>query len=63
MNDFLHLVYSYRFGIAATSWYLVSAFIVTLPDKGKPYCFYDHMYDFTHQLLNLKPIPGMTGRV
>lgn len=62
MKDFVQLVFGYRFVIGATAWYLVSAFIVTLPDKGKPYCFYDHMYDFTHQLLNLKPIPGLTGK-
>lgn len=62
MNEFLHVIYTYRFGIAATSWYVISAFIVTLPAKGTPYVLYDHMFDFTHQLLNLKPIPGLSGK-
>jgi hypothetical protein len=62
MNDLLHLIYTYRFSIAATTWYIVSALIVTLPEKGKPYSFYDHMYDFTHQLLNLRTIPGLSGK-
>lgn len=62
MREFANIVYAYRFGIAATAWYVVSAAIVTLPDKGKPYNFYDHAYDFTHQLLNLRPIPGLLGK-
>jgi len=62
MSAFIHLVYSYRFAIAVTSWYVFTCFIIALPAKGAPYCFYDHMYDFTHQILNIKPIPGLSDK-
>jgi hypothetical protein len=60
MNQFWQTVYEHRFSIGGGIWYVVTAFIVTLPDKDKPYNFYDHVYDFAHQLLNIKPIAGLT---
>lgn len=60
MNHFWQLVYEHRFSIGTGAWYVVSGLIVTMPPKGEPLSFRDWFYDFTHLLLNLKPVPGIT---
>lgn len=55
MHHFWQEVYDYRLPIGVVAWQVFSAFIVTLPPKGQPYNAYDHLYDFSHQLLNIRP--------
>lgn len=61
MNQFWPMVYEHRFAIGGLLWYLFSSIIVTMPAKGVPFVFYDWVFDFTHQLLNLKPIAGLSA--
>ena len=58
MSQFWQTVYEHRFAVGSGAWYIVSALIVTMPAKGEAASFYDWLYDFTHLLLNLKPIPA-----
>jgi len=62
LSAFWQTVYDHRFSIGYGLWYVVTAFIVTLPEKGVAYNFYDHMFDFSHQLLNIRPIAGLTPK-
>jgi hypothetical protein len=58
MSQFWQTVYDHRFAVGSSAWYIVSALIVTMPAKGEPSSLYNWFYDFTHLLLNLKPIPA-----
>jgi hypothetical protein len=62
MTEFWSTVYLHRFSVATGVWYVISAAIVTMPGKDEPFRIYPWFFDFTHQLLNLKPIPGLTDR-
>lgn len=59
MNHFLDVLYEHRFAVGSGAWYVISALIVTMPVKGEPSNAYNWFYDFTHLLLNLKPIPAL----
>lgn len=58
MNQFWNEVYEHRFTIGAGAWYIFSGLIVTMPGKDEPFKVWPWFYDFTHLLLNLKPIPA-----
>jgi hypothetical protein len=62
VNHIWSVLYEHRFTIGGVAWYVASAFIVTMPDKDKPYDLYDHLFDFFHQMLNIKPIAGLSAK-
>lgn len=58
MNQFWQTLYDHRFTIGAGVWYIFSGLIVTMPGKDEPFHLWPWFYDFTHLLLNLKPVPA-----
>jgi hypothetical protein len=57
MDQILSELYDHRFTVGAVSWYLLSAAIISMPPKDEPFAFRGWFYDFTHLLLNARPIP------
>lgn len=58
MNHLLDVLYEHRFTVGGVAWYVVSAAIVSMPSKDQ-FSVWDWFYDFSHLLLNLKPIPAL----
>lgn len=61
MNEILTTLYDHRFAVGGVLWYIFSSIIVSLPAKDVPFVFYGWFFDFTHQILNLKPIAGLSA--
>lgn len=57
-SKLVNTLYEHRFTIGALAWYIFSGLIVTMPGKDEPFKVWPWFYDFTHLLLNLKPVPA-----
>lgn len=58
MDHFAQILYDHRFSVGTVAWYIFSGLIVTMPGKDEPFQIWPWFYDFTHLLLNLKPVPA-----